>query len=409
MSELTRARVQTALSWSTWRPHVVILMIVSAVLGIAAAATVTPGLPYDEPAHWANVQFFAEHWRLPVLGEPGVGYQGQQTPLYYVMAAAASTVAGDAGFVVARLLGVVGLVVLVFLTALILDAIAPQKPLLTVAGAAFIALNPMLVVMSASVQNDTWALAWGFAAIVVAVRLDDRRLSPVWRGVLIGVLASLAILTKLSMAPLLIGLVIALLWRRRIWEPLIAVAVTGAAVGWWVVRNLLLYGDLTGQSAVGLTGANFENTGFSAFRAARSVLTFLTLPTEYVRNSIEAPTWVDAMAIVIGVVIVTGLVLLVWRRGRGMRTWPLAVVVLVAVVSMAAWILQVAFGWPVSFRTAYASLPLWALGAAMATQLTGRRVLSIGVLALTSVLQVVTLAWSLAAIAALASESMLWG
>ncbi len=191
------------------------LMAMAAVLGAAAALMVPAGLPYDEPSHWSTVMYFAERWTLPVLGAPGVTYEGQQTPLYYIIAAALAGVTADSAFMAVRLFGVLGHALLVGLTAVILRETVRDGNLVVIAGAAFIALNPMLIVMSASVQNDTWALVWGLAAI--AVVLLTRATNRTWvSGILVGILASLSILTKLSMAPLAIAIVAAYVIRRQI-------------------------------------------------------------------------------------------------------------------------------------------------------------------------------------------------
>lgn len=382
----------------------IVLMVVAGVLGALAAFIVPVGLPYDEPAHWSNVISYVEQGRMPVLGEPGVEYEAQQTPLFYVMAAAVAVAAGES-VVAVRLLGVVGFIVLTGLTAMIAAAVSRGRTLVTIAATAFVALNPMLAVMSGSVQNDTWALVWGFFAVVLTLRPTP---GPRWlQGAAVGLAASLAVLTKVSMAPLVLGIVLAYLLRRRIAEPVAVVGVTAVATGWWFVRNLVLYGDLTGQSAVVLTGAEFDNVPTGPFGLAQRVLTYLTLPTEYLRNVIEAPTWVDAAAIVVGVVLLTGLLVLAMRERRRFARWPLAVVALVAAASVAAWLVQSMFGWPVAFRTAYGALPLFALAAGTATCLGRRRAIGIGVLAVTSSAQLAATAWVLVTIATLDPAPML--
>jgi D-alanyl-D-alanine carboxypeptidase (penicillin-binding protein 5/6) len=177
--------------------------------------------------------------------------------------------------------------------------------------------------------------------------------------------------------------------------------------GWWFVRNIVLYGDLTGQSAVALTGAEFESIPAGPLGLAQRALTYLTLPTEYLRNLIEAPTWVDVAAVVVGLVLLTGLVLLAARDWRRYARWPVIVVGLVAAASVAAWLVQSTFGWPVAFRTAYGALPLFALAAGTATRIVRRRRVAIAVLAITSAAQLATTGWVLLSLAALDSSPML--
>ena len=381
------------------------LALISFALSLAAAAILVPGLPYDEPAHWSNVQYLLRTASLPVLGDPGVGYEAQQTPAFYVMASIVAALAGDGAFGAVRMLSAVGQAALVVLTAQILWTVTRRSVLATIAGTAFVALNPMLIVMSGSVQNDTWALVWGFAAIAVAVRSTRM---PRWlHAGVVGVLIALAVLTKLSMAPLLIGLVLAWLLHRRVIEPLVAVATVVVLTSWWVVRNVALYGDLTGQSAVSLTGAEFENAPLGALAVVRTVLTYLTLPTEYLRNTIQAPVWVDAAAAGVGLVLIVGLVAVAIRWRRAYARWPLTAVVLVAVVSVVAWLVQLQFGWPVAFRTAYAALPLFALAAGAAAALPRARWAGWAVLGLTTALQLAALVWTAVAVSELDVASLL--
>jgi len=383
------------------------LMAMAAVLGAAAALMVPAGLPYDEPSHWSTVMYFAERWTLPVLGAPGVTYEGQQTPLYYIIAAALAGVTADSAFMAVRLFGVLGHALLVGLTAVILrETIRDGNLVVVIAGAAFIALNPMLIVMSASVQNDTWALVWGLAAI--AVVLLTRATNRTWvSGILVGILASLSVLTKLSMAPLAIAIVAAYVIRRQIVQAVVVSGVVAAATGWWLVRNLVLYGDLTGQSAVARTGAVFTNTPIDPVYVGRTVLTYLTLPTEYLRNTIAAPAWVDAAALLVGLIILTGLVLLFTRYRRRCDGHSLLLLTIVALTSASAWLVQVVFGWPVAFRTAYGVFPLVALAVGAATQISRRRWVHIAVVCLTTVLQIITLVWVALAVRGAPDASML--
>ena len=226
-------------------------------------------------------------------------------------------------------------------------------------------------------------------------------------GILVGILASLSILTKLSMAPLAIAIVAAYVIRRQIVQAVVVSGVVAAATGWWFVRNLFLYGDPTGQSAVALTGAVFTNTPIDPVYVGRNVLTYLTLPTEYLRNTIAAPAWVDAASLLVGLIIVMGLVLLFTRHRRRCDGHSLLLLTLVALTSASAWLVQVVFGWPVAFRTAYGVLPLVALAVGAATQISRRRWVQIAVICLTTVLQVITLVWVALALRGAPAASML--
>ena len=64
-------------------------------IGVWLAARVPPGLPYDEPAHWSTVLYYAREHRLPVLGDPGVAYEAQMGPVYYALAGLLVDAGGD--------------------------------------------------------------------------------------------------------------------------------------------------------------------------------------------------------------------------------------------------------------------------------------------------------------------------
>ena len=54
--------------------------VLGTVIGVWLAFHVPPGLPYDEPAHWSTVLYYAREHRMPVLGDPGVVLRGTDGP-----------------------------------------------------------------------------------------------------------------------------------------------------------------------------------------------------------------------------------------------------------------------------------------------------------------------------------------
>lgn len=383
------------------------LLLAAAALGVLAALGVPAGLPYDEPAHWSTVLFVARHGALPVLGEPGVTYEGQQAPAFYIVAAWLVQVfgSGSVGFTAVRLFGVLGAVALAWLVALLLRRTVPGQPAVIVAGTAFVALNPMLIVMSASVQNDTWSLVAGFGALLVA--LGGPGAHPWRRGAAIGVLSALAILVKISIAPLVLGVLAVLLVRRRWREALTTAIVVAAGCGWWVLRNLRLYGDLTGQAGVDAAGYHFAAGATTPFALVREALTYLALPVEYLRNVFSAPAWIDALTVALGAALVLGALAMATVGRRHLRALPFVFLAVVGIASVGAWLLQVALGWHVAFRTAYGVLPLAALAyGAVALWFRRPRARAVACVALVALL-VVLCAWVAVQIAAVADRAML--
>ena len=176
-----------------------------------------------------------------------------------------------------------------------------SRSVVSVAALAVIALNPMLLTMSASVQNDSLALLLGVLVLFLAlVLLRDR--PQTGAALALGGLAGLGVLTKLTDWVVVVVVASWLAWvhGRRAVAPVAAFLCGALAVsGWWFVRNVMLYGDPTAASAVERTGVSFDR-----YRLARpgdlghivqQMVTYLWLPTEYLRNLISAPTMLKAI------------------------------------------------------------------------------------------------------------------
>ena len=131
--------------------------------------------------------------------------------------------------------------------------IAPQRPTVAFAAAALTALNPMFIFVSASVNNDSLAMALNAALVLLMLRTLRGSFEPKYSlaiGLLFG-LTSLTKLTSLALWPALLGLGLAV-WRRSkdrrglllFLGSLLVFWVVIAA--WWHVRNLQLYGEFFG-------------------------------------------------------------------------------------------------------------------------------------------------------------------
>lgn len=129
------------------------------------------------------------------------------------------------------------------------------------------AFNPMFLFISAAVNNDSLSAMLGAAGLFVLLTIwlrQSRQAKPRFlrkHYIVLGVICGLAMLTKLSLATLLLlgGLVtlqgMILAWQQRNrWGDIIKPAESGlitltialVLVGPWLLRNLHLYGDLTG-------------------------------------------------------------------------------------------------------------------------------------------------------------------
>ncbi len=158
----------------------------------------------------------------------------------------------------------------VYLTYLVVREVLPKSPSLALAATAIHAFTPMVVFIAGSVNNDNLVVPLSSLALLMLVQLLRQREVPLRRAagryLLLGVVLGFAALTKASSLGLtvLTALVVTARAVRRTrhhegrgaagWKEFIIGGLTTllpllAIAGWWYVRNLRLYGDLTGLNA----------------------------------------------------------------------------------------------------------------------------------------------------------------
>ncbi|MBN1642409.1 MAG: glycosyltransferase family 39 protein [Anaerolineae bacterium] len=176
----------------------------------------------------------------------------------------------------------------VYLVWRITSVMFPEQQVLPLAVAGGVAFIPQFLFVSSSVNNDNAMVLLATAVLYQMLVLVERSAGEdvpgahlLWaRWALLGLLLGLAMLAKLSALALLPLVMVAVAlagWHRRSWRTSIAL---GAATlvpailvsGWWYARNVVLYGDPTGLSAmwetVGLRQDFGENL-WGEFRALR--------------------------------------------------------------------------------------------------------------------------------------------
>lgn len=352
-------------------------------LGVLYALVVQAGLPYDEPSHWATVLYYANHHRLPVLGSPGVTYEAQMGPVAYTLDAILFHLAHGAGsstetaFHVVRLVGVAEFVVVVIIVGELVKLLVPWT-WASVAALAVFALNPMLLAMSSSVQNDTLALLLGLLAVMIVLTRLDVRPEAGW-ALVAGTVAGLAVLTKLTAWAVVVVVPIWLAWRYRgAAVKAIGSFVAAALVvsGWWFVRNIELYGDPTAAAGVRRTGVSFAPYRLHGLHGiwhlVEELVTYLWLPTEYVRNSISAPTPLKAILFLVTLTVLASAATRLTRFKHSAGT----LVALVAVAALGAWLVTDLTSQAVAPRVAYMALPVWVAILALAWQRVSVRLLT---------------------------------
>lgn len=140
------------------------LCLLSVAAGLVYALAIRPGTPYDEPSHFSTVQHYARFAGMPVLGKPGVSYGGYQPPAYYFIGALLYRIlrvvgAGqEAAFYALRVAGLTLLLPMVHFSYRLTRHALPQRGTGAYVVALFVGLNPSLLAIAASVQNDMLAI-----------------------------------------------------------------------------------------------------------------------------------------------------------------------------------------------------------------------------------------------------------
>jgi hypothetical protein len=268
------------------------------IIGIylALALTLSLAVPLgeapDEVSHWAFVQYLSEFQRLPepkgaVLGE------SHQPPLYYLLGAWVTSSIDTRGFQaianpdfrldssqtpnvllhtrreafpyegaplawhLVRLLSLAMGAVTIWATWRIARESLPGRPWIAFGAAAFVALLPEFLFISAVVNNDNLVVM--LSALAVLVVLRARRQMFHWRDVVVlGLLLGLAPFTKMSgfvLWPFSAGVI--LFGRHARGEGKAAVlrlavcfAIAAGLIAPWLINNLVRYGDALGWSLV---------------------------------------------------------------------------------------------------------------------------------------------------------------
>ncbi len=209
----------------------------------------------DEPAHYNYIAHIAETGTLPVL-EAGdydqaqlelllerafapklpieaLQYESYQPPLYYLSAVPVYWLS-DGNLIALRLYSVFLGVVTIILLYLCLELVFPSKPLISVSAAAFAAMLPMHVAMTASVNNDVLSELLLMATMLALLHwmqgqyyADQTPAQPAQRRqlMLVGFLLGLGMLTKFYaylLLPLVLLVVLLVGWLRPRVEPGIA-------------------------------------------------------------------------------------------------------------------------------------------------------------------------------------------
>jgi hypothetical protein len=275
----------------------IILAVYITLASIYSIATPMFEAP-DENYHFALIHWIAHNWDLPVQ-DPAYKtpwfQEGSQPPLYYLFSAVVARIIptpyeayplavnphAQIGIGLARInhnffvhtptdsvpwngiplqfhlirfLSVIMGAVTIYGVHRVARLSLPDSPGIALLAMGFTAFNPMFLFLSASINNDNLVTMLGTLAIWLTLLIVQQGFT--WRHMgFLAVILALGSISKLSGLTLYVvagSALIALLFKRRItWQQLIGAGLITIAAfmvlaAWWYVRNLQLYGDVTG-------------------------------------------------------------------------------------------------------------------------------------------------------------------
>lgn len=235
-------------------------LAVAALLALAAAQRVWNAIEYpvfmgfDAPGNWEYIRLLMERAALPA---PDAGWSTAHPPLFYALGAAIGALQespdeSSVGVPLVLLSAGLGLAA-VAATAWLVQRLA-ARPRRTVLATMLLVFLPVHITMSAMLSEEllTSALvSFALVGLVVEMGRPEAERGGALRPALLGALAGLALLTKLSAAMLVAAGALALLAeapRRGGGRALRSAAAFAAAAalvgGWFYLRNLWRYGFL---------------------------------------------------------------------------------------------------------------------------------------------------------------------
>lgn len=349
---------------------------------------------HDEWPHFRHAAYIAENLALP---DPGRRLttefefdEASQPPLYYLLAAApmlavdlrdgyrpavnpyASRGTGEGGvnFVLhdpaqeswpwqgtllalhlGRLVSVLISTLAVYAAWLLLRLLSPERASVALTAAGLMAFAPQFVFLSAVMTNDILLVAVETALLYVALLLVRDGLSA-RRLLALGTLAALGLLSKylaLAMLPVVLAAVLVAAWqhrhqpgqRRQRWLalPILLLPILLFS-GWFLIRNLLLTGQLLSRDPVSQAALLAGLEGNPALSLAWQDIPFAlrygfeTYWASFGWGNIGAPAWV--YFVWLGLIAVGLVGLLVWlRRQEWRRNGPQLLMIAIFIAAVA--------------------------------------------------------------------------
>jgi hypothetical protein len=283
---------------SAVRAHTLFTLILIGYLALAFGFSVVNPLyeSTDELHHFRYIRYIQEFGALPEQRADQPRIQAHHPPLYYVIAAlATSWITPDhealyepvhnpyygyryweinddnknrylhgpdeqwpySGVVLmvhaARWVNIVLGAIMVWVTYRLALAVSPDRKSLASAAAAIVAFNPQFIFMSGAINNDVIAGLFGSILLWIGVTIIRFGLTT-RRSILLALAFAFALMAKFNLAfalPLMELALLIAIWPQRDWRGfvkanLFIVFCVAIIAGWWFVRNYQLYGEPSG-------------------------------------------------------------------------------------------------------------------------------------------------------------------
>lgn len=369
-----------------------LILVLYLVVGLTYAFATPIFEASDEIWHYPVVREISENHRLPVQ-DPAVkaawAQEGSQPPLYYFVAALltgwidtsdyeANAIANpfpkigvpgatdnlnlvahpldqnmsQGGTVLAvnliRWLSLLIGATTVYLTYRLAQTVFPTRPQLPVLAAAFVAFNPMVLFINASINNDNLVMLLTTLALwLLTMDMNKGGQDMRWgQTLLMGIVVGLAAITKVSgavLAPVVaLGLLLTAyaspqtpsaarngLYAIVLGRLVIFALTVSLVAGWWYLRNLWLYGEILGLQRMALI-AGPRPSGFGLLDLWPEWRGFwYSFWGVFGAFNLLAPRWFYLL--VGGLTLLAGSGLLVFlgrkvRRRQRVATWPIHLV-----------------------------------------------------------------------------------
>lgn len=262
------AEAPAADSSPRWSLHILVATLLLAFVLRLAWAWLLPydGAPDEGLAHIRAIQFYLNHFRLPLRPEilsNEAGAYGGMSPLPYLPhwlfgLFASRGIPLEQQILIPRLGSVVTGTAVVWAAAIGCRKLFPIQRFMQWSIPLLLAVQPQLVFISAYLNSDIFSVF--IATLLIAMWPDLLKSGLTWRNTLylgfLGGLLALCKLNALALVPPTLVVVAMALYRHRL--PLSTIAVRGLATtglslalsAWLYIRNHLVIGDMMGYNSM---------------------------------------------------------------------------------------------------------------------------------------------------------------